>query len=405
VLRYGGSLSISDIASTYVNKVGMSKTGSIIYILPVPNFFSQAGGVGGHVAHSYGIVNGFAKLGYELDIIADETLPIIENDKTRLHIRPIEKASFLRRQVWGLGLIRLVKRIAQKRRPLFCYARYSVGFTLLFAALKRVLVDIPFVLEVNSFGTQYYNWLKFIDLWALNYADIIICVSETVRRKILVKVSQKFDSKIIVLPNGVDVDRFEEIEPDFSFFKQKKNIKLGYAGILKSDYDFDVLLDAYSMVRKQKNDINLHFFGDGPYYKRLKAKVDSIDGVALQGPVPFEKMPSILKCFDILIDPLSDKNAYGCPTKLYEYMAAGIPVVAAETPPVRELLGSNERGLLYPIGDSMMLSRQILRLIDNPELGQKLADKAFNEVESNHSWQNRILTILDELTQRGLIAG
>ena len=69
---------------------------NMLYILPIPNFFSQANGVGGHVAHAYGIVNGFAKLGYDLDVIAEEAHPTIENDKTRLHIRPIWKSSFLK---------------------------------------------------------------------------------------------------------------------------------------------------------------------------------------------------------------------------------------------------------------------------------------------------------------------
>ena len=133
---------------------------NVMYILPVPKFFSQANGVGGHVAHAYGIVNGFTKLGYELDIIAEEAHPTIENDKARLHIKPIGKSSFLKRQIWGLGLIRLAKRIAQERQPLFCYVRYSVGFTPLLPLLKRVLEDIPLVLEVNSFGTQHYRFLK-----------------------------------------------------------------------------------------------------------------------------------------------------------------------------------------------------------------------------------------------------
>jgi len=52
----------------------MNARDNILYILPIPDFFSQASGVGGHIAHAYGIVNGFAKLGYELDVIAEEAV-------------------------------------------------------------------------------------------------------------------------------------------------------------------------------------------------------------------------------------------------------------------------------------------------------------------------------------------
>ena len=183
--------------------MSLPDTNYILYILPIPKFFSQANGVGGHVAHAYGIVNGFVQLGYELDIIAEEAHPTIENGKTRLHIKPIGKSSFLKRQLWGLGLIRLVKRIAQERQPLFCYVRYSVGFTPLLPLLKRVLGDIPLVLEVNSFGTQHYRFLRAMDFVALRSADVIICVSETVRNLMLKKVSSGLSSKILVNRKGI----------------------------------------------------------------------------------------------------------------------------------------------------------------------------------------------------------
>ncbi|MDP8215661.1 MAG: glycosyltransferase family 4 protein [Candidatus Euphemobacter frigidus] len=378
---------------------------AILFILPVPFFFSQAAGVGGHVAHVYGLLKAFARLGYELNIIAEESHPTIKNDRIKLFILPIGSSSIsiLSRQFWSWKLIQKVRQIVKQNRYQFCYIRYSVGFTPWLPILKRILINIPLVVEVNSFGTQNYNWLKFSDLWALHSADIIICISETLRKLMLAKISQKLDSKIIVLPNGVDIGKFEEIEPDFSFSKQKENIKLGYAGILKPDYGLDILLSAYSLVRKTRKDVSLNFFGDGPYYKSLKARADSMDGVTLHGGIPFEKMPGVLKSLDILCHTTAHKNAFQSPIKLYEYMAAGKPIVAAETPLVRELLGDNQRGLLYPIGDSAMLCKQILRLIANPDLGQVLAARAFKEVKENHSWQSRISKLLDELKQRGLI--
>ena len=376
---------------------------NILYILPVPHFFSQAGGVGGHVAHAYGIVNGFAKLGYELDIIAEEAHPTIENDKTRLHIKPIRKSSFLKRQVWGLGLIRLVKRIAQKRQPLFCYVRYSVGFTPLLPLLKRVLGGIPLVLEVNSFGTQYYRFLRSIDFLALRSADVIICVSEAVRNLMLRKVSSELSSKILVMPNGIDVDRFEKAEPDTGMKPLGQKIRLGYAGIFKPDYGFEELFKACSIISQERKGVSLHIYGDGPYREELEKQAALLDGVFLHGAKSFFDMPGILKSNDILVYTSSYNNEFQSPIKLYEYMATKKPIVAAITPRVENLLGNEERGLLYPIGDADALAKKIMMFVDDRELGESLAKKAFDEVKKNHNWKKRIELLFDTLYNKGLI--
>ena len=376
---------------------------NMLYILPIPKFFSQANGVGGHVAHAYGIVNAFARLGYELDIIAEEAHPTIENDNTRLYIRPIGKSSFLKRQIWGLGLIRLAKRIAQERQPLFCYVRYSVGFTPLLPLLKRVLGDIPLVLEVNSFGTQHYRFLRAMDFVALRSADVIICVSETVRNLMLKKIGSGLNSKILVMPNGIDVDRFEKAEPDTEMEPLEQEIRLGYAGILKPDYGFEELFNAYSIISQERKDVSLHIYGDGPYREELEKQAALLDCVFLHGAKSFFEMPGILKSNDILVYTSSHNHEFQSPIKLYEYMATKKPIVAAITPQVENLLGNKERGLLYSIGDADTLAKKIMMLIKDRELGESFANKAFEYVKKNHTWKKRIGLLFDTLYDKGLI--
>ncbi|MCD6361187.1 MAG: glycosyltransferase family 4 protein, partial [Armatimonadetes bacterium] len=376
---------------------------NILYIPPKPNFFSQANGVGGHVAHVYGIVNGFGKLGYDLDVISEESHPTIDNNKTRLHIRPIGRYSFLKRQVWGLGLIRLVRSIVLKRSPLFCYVRYSVGFTPVLPLLERALGDIPLVLEVNSFGTQHYRFLRGIDFLALRSADVIICVSETVRNLMLKKVSSGLSSKILVMPNGIDIDRFEKAEPDTEMEPLGQKIRLGYAGILKPDYGFEELFNACSIISQQRKDVSLHIYGDGPYREELEKEAALLDCVFLHGAKSFFEMPGVLKSTDILIYTSSHNHKFQSPIKLYEYMAVKKPIVAAATPQVKELLGKEERGLLYPIGGAETLAQKIMMLIKDRELGKSLAEKAFVEVKKNHTWAKRIELLFDALYDKGLI--
>ncbi|GAI86304.1 unnamed protein product [marine sediment metagenome] len=84
-------------------------------------------------------------------------------------------------------------------------------------------------------------------------------------------------------------------------------------------------------------------------------------------------------------------------------MAAKKPIVAAVTPQVKELLGNEERGLLYPIGDADALAKKIMMLIEDRELGKVLAEKAFEEVKKNHTWAKRIGLLFNTLYGKGLI--
>ena len=380
---------------------GKSK-GSIIYMLPYPKFFTQIGGIGGAVAHAFGIINAFLEAGYTLDIVTEESHPNILNDRTRLHVIPLGTQSLLKRQLWGWRIIKNVKLLLAQLQPKICYIRYSAGFAGWIPALKRSLGNIPLVLEINSILSQRYPVFKWLDKIALNSADIIISLSELSRKNILA-VDSKLDTKIVILPCGVEIERFEKAEPDSDFLNKNEEIKLGYTGLLKPQYGLDVLLEGFSQARLQRKDLKLHIFGDGPYRKKLEILAGKIEGVVIHGPVPFSVIPNILKNLDILIYTTTEKYAYQSPIKLFEYMASNKPIIAASTPQVIELLGQEERGLLYKAGDAGGLTKKILDLVDNFDAARLLADNAFKEVHKKHSWDSRVEMLLAELDLRGLI--
>ena len=81
--------------------------------------------------------------------------------------------------------------------------------------------------------------------------------------------------------------------------------------------------------------------------------------------------------------------------KVFEYMAAGRPVVASDLSILREFLRHEENALLVPAGDPMAWAEAIRRLRDDAELRKHLAQNAFGELKNNFTWDKRAETVLD----------
>jgi glycosyltransferase involved in cell wall biosynthesis len=84
-------------------------------------------------------------------------------------------------------------------------------------------------------------------------------------------------------------------------------------------------------------------------------------------------MPAVLDALDIMV---STAEAEACSRAVLEAMASGTPVVAADTGGNPELIADGETGLLFPAGDGQALVAALLRLIQEPDLRQRMGQAA-----------------------------
>ena len=364
---------------------------NVLYILPYPKFFSQHSGVGGHIAHASGIVSGFVEHGFEVTVVTEENHEIFDLEGVSVRQVPCPSSAQLRRQIWAIRLLKQLQTMMQNHSFDFCYIRYSASFAPWLPFLKKILGSVPLVLEVNSLGSQWKTILRPLDRLALSSADRVICISEVLKdytTKLLEKKALAKDIRVVI--NGVNVNRFnlDSVvlgEPDF--------IHVGYAGLLKPDYGIEYLIESARLLSDEKS-IFFHIFGDGPQRGQLEALGRDLENLRFHGPILFADMPSYLKALDIVVYTTDQKNVYGSPTKLFEYMAVSKPIVVAKTPQTLEILKDNETSIFYNIGDSVGLADSIKMLTQNQELRTRLGKKARLEVETKHTWFARIDEII-----------
>jgi colanic acid/amylovoran biosynthesis glycosyltransferase len=150
---------------------------------------------------------------------------------------------------------------------------------------------------------------------------------------------------------------------------------------------FDVLVDALGLMARQGRRVRCRIIGSGPKEAELRASIARHgigDSVTLAGAMPQAEVRAALADASIFVLPsvvtdTGDRD--GIPVSLMEAMAAGTPCVSTRVSGIPELIEDGREGLLVPERDPAALAAALGRLLDEPELGERLAVAARAKVE------------------------
>src|SRR5207247_157692 len=121
---------------------------------------------------------------------------------------------------------------------------------------------------------------------------------------------------------------------------------VGFVGSLKPWHGVDTLVEAFRMLRAARPDAHLLLVGEGPSREALERRVASRglgEAVSFTGAVPYHEIPHYLAAMDVAVAPHAASNHfYFSPIKIFEYLAAGCPVVASAIGQIAELLVDGE---------------------------------------------------------------
>ena len=129
-----------------------------------------------------------------------------------------------------------------------------------------------------------------------------------------------------------------------------------------------------------------------------------MQSVRLTGSVPHEEVAGLIRQFDVALAPYPSLQHpfYFSPLKLFEYMACGVPVVAADVGQIGEVVRDGETGLLYPADDLDALTAACDRLLAAPSLRRRLGEAAAQEIHARYTWDQNAVRVTE--LARGLIA-
>src|SRR5919204_18998 len=290
-------------------------------------------------------------------------------------------------------------------RPDAVYERYSL-YSLAGLALARRL-RVPHLLEVNAplrierartKGLALDPLAGLVERRLFGASDALLTVSTALQRYVLAHGARL--ARTLVLPNAVDTVRFQP-QADGAAARARlglapDSVVVGFAGSLKPWHGTDTLLDAFATVHEAVPAARLLIVGEGPQGKVLHERAAHLGldtTVVFTGKVAHDAMPGILAAMDVGVAPYREVDAfYFSPLKLYEYMAAGLAVVASDAGEIATLVRDGQTGLLCPPGNATELAATLLRLVREPGLRARLGAAARVEAE-RHTWQENARTV------------
>jgi glycosyltransferase involved in cell wall biosynthesis len=215
--------------------------------------------------------------------------------------------------------------------------------------------------------------------------------------------------KIVLIRNGVDPAMFDPTSEGAEFRAKNrledKFVAL-YAGAHGLSNDLTIILDAAELLRRDSR-IRFVLVGDGKEKPGLvlRATERKLDNVVFLPPVAKHEMPEVLAASDCGIAILKPIALYATtyPNKVFDYMAAGRPVVLAIDGVIRKVVEDARAGVAMPPGNAQALADAVRTLADDPSAARKMGRRGRTAVEREYArgGQARELEqLLREMTSR-----
>jgi phosphatidyl-myo-inositol alpha-mannosyltransferase len=197
-------------------------------------------------------------------------------------------------------------------------------------------------------------------------------------------IERYFPGEYKVIPNGVDIDRFQRAVPIARWQDGHQNIL--FVGRFEPRKGLLELLKAFRILRKTGCDCRLLVVGSGPLAKEVRRYVATrrLRGVEFLGRVSDEEKAQLFRTADVFVSPATGGESFGI--VLLEAMAAGTAIVASDIHGYKGVLRRGREGLLVPPREPKAIAAAVGRLLGDDELRMAMAS-AGRERAQEFSWE------------------
>jgi len=379
--------------------------------------------IGGGSQRSVGFAEGLRDLGMEIIVITPYPSYLMSKDKVKTNYKLYEKieesgytiyrtfvyasnrGNFIKRilyygsfmlsslfvMLFKVGKINYILTIAP---PLF------TGITGVFAKKfkkSKFFFDIGDLWPESATALGYLKNDSVIKLaqklehWIYRYADMVNVVTKLTNERL--SKSHSYIKKILYVPNFVNTDLIKHEPRDTSLvnkYQLSDKLVFGYAGNIGSAQGLKIITDAANLTKNYK-EIVYFIIGDGVEKDLIEKEIrtNNLTNVILIPPISRTDVIKYIMLFDVMIIPLVHREIFKItiPSKLYESMAAEIPILLCVDGEARKIMEEANCGMFVEPENAQMLSEKIIFFRNNrniiKDLGKNGRKEAFNSFSRN----------------------
>lgn len=245
--------------------------------------------------------------------------------------------------------------------------------------------------ELEPYCAGFRKVFDWQERWGLRHCDAVTVASRTLQS--LVWSLGVSPGKVHYLPNGAGRSR----RGDGSKVRDRHSLGQAPVVLLYTrffEYDPERVVAAFGQVLPEMPDARMLVVGealfpdDDAHFDRAVAEAGLGRNVARAGWVPQEQLPDHFAAGDVAIYPFDDTlvNRAKCAVKLVDLLAAGVAVVADAVGQNVEYIVHTETGMLVPSGDARAMAAQVVALLRDDVIRQKLGLAAASRISELYSW-------------------
>jgi glycosyltransferase involved in cell wall biosynthesis len=303
-----------------------------------------------------------------------------------------------------------------KRRYDLVHA-HNMPDVLVFSALIPKLLGAKVILDLHDpmpelmmtiFGlpgeSYFVKLLKVFERWSIRFADAVLTTNEAFRKLFLNRGCPP--EKISVIMNSPDETIFKYLLPAQGLAEHDpaKPFVIMYHGSLVERHGLDLAVTALGKARETISSAELRIYGQStPFLERVMDSVrkeNLAEAVRYYGPMKLEEIPSAIGECDIGVIP-NRQSAFteiNMPTRIFEYLSQGKPVIAPRTPGILDYFGPEEL-VLFRLGSTDDLALKMEYAFTHPLELAKMVERG-QAVYQAHAWrgeQPRLINIVGRL--------
>jgi len=266
-------------------------------------------------------------------------------------------------------------------------------FPGLYALIAKKVLGKPYLLQNHGMVYVSRPFRNQISKLVLRNADAVLALTEDMKEEM-----QKICSRDIhVLPNGIDLEKFESLSKDE--MRCKLQIKTDerlviFVGRFRPVKGVEYLIKSMEIIRQRDQSIRLVLVGEGPEEENLKSltKQLKLEGcVEFVGQISTEKVPQYMAASDVFVLPSLSE---GFPLVSLEAMASGLPIVATKVTGLPEIIEDGENGFLVEPRSPEQIAQKVLLFFEDNELRGTMS-RNNKEKAKKYGWETVVQRLED----------